>query len=181
MNLLVDAYLSPAVAAELRDAGHDAVHVIDVGLATALDTEIVDYADANDLVIVTVDTDFPMLVALRRVTSPSVVLLRGVNELAPDEHAALSSRTCPPSPTTSNAAPSCPSDLTTSESEASHWPDRNARSAGDTLGHPFMTSGRRQTLKGRGPVLADTRSERRSSLDSRPDHRCGRGAVHGPA
>ena len=89
MNLLVDANLSPAVAAELRDAGHDAVHVIDVGLATALDTEIVDYADANDLVIVTVDTDFPMNVALRRVTSPSVVLLRGVNELAPDQHAAL--------------------------------------------------------------------------------------------
>ncbi len=89
MNLLVDANLSPAVAAELRDAGHDAVHVIDVGLATALDPEIVDYADANDLVIVTVDTDFPMLVALRRATSPSVVLLRGVNELAPDQHAAL--------------------------------------------------------------------------------------------
>jgi len=89
VNLLVDANLSPAVAAELRDAGHDAVHVIDVGLATALDTEIVDYADANDLVIVTVDADFPMLVALRRVTSPSVVLLRGVNELAPDQHAAL--------------------------------------------------------------------------------------------
>jgi predicted nuclease of predicted toxin-antitoxin system len=89
VNLLVDANLSPAVAAELCDAGHDAVHVIDVGLATALDPEIADYADANDLVIVTVDTDFPMLIALRRATSPSVVLLRGVNELAPDQHAAL--------------------------------------------------------------------------------------------
>lgn len=89
MNLLVDANVSPAVAARLCDAGHDAVHVIDVGLATAIDPEIVDHAEANDLVIVTVDTDFPMLLALRRASSPSVVLLRGVNELAPDQHAAL--------------------------------------------------------------------------------------------
>jgi len=40
-------------------------------------------------VIVTVDTDFPMLIALRRATNPSIVLLRGVNELPPDQHAAL--------------------------------------------------------------------------------------------
>lgn len=39
--------------------------------------------------IVTVDTDFPMLIALRRATNPSIVLLRGVNELPPDQHAAL--------------------------------------------------------------------------------------------
>ena len=89
MNLLVDANVSPAVAARLRDAGYDAVHVIEMGLATAIDPAIVDYAEANDLVIVTVDTAFPMLIALRRATSPSVVLLRGVNELAPDRHAAL--------------------------------------------------------------------------------------------
>lgn len=84
-----DANLSPAVAAQLRDAGNDAVHVIDVGLGTATDLEIVEYADNNALVIVTVDTDFPMLIALRRASSPSVVLLRGVNELPPDQHAAL--------------------------------------------------------------------------------------------
>jgi hypothetical protein len=34
-------------------------------------------------VIATVDSDFPMLIALRRSTSPSIVLLRGVNELPP--------------------------------------------------------------------------------------------------
>jgi predicted nuclease of predicted toxin-antitoxin system len=89
VNLLVDANLSPAVAAQLRDAGYDAVHVVDVGLTTATDPEIVDHADDHGLVIVTVDTDFPMLIALRRAASPSVVLLRGVNELALDEHATL--------------------------------------------------------------------------------------------
>jgi predicted nuclease of predicted toxin-antitoxin system len=40
-------------------------------------------------VIATVDNDFPMLSALRRATSPSILLLRGVNALAPDDHAAL--------------------------------------------------------------------------------------------
>jgi len=50
---------------------------------------IVEHAEANGLVIVTVDTDFPMLIALRRATNPSIVLLRGVNELPPDQHAAL--------------------------------------------------------------------------------------------
>lgn len=39
--------------------------------------------------IVTVDTDFPMHIALRRATSPSIVLLRGMNELALDLHASL--------------------------------------------------------------------------------------------
>lgn len=89
MNLLVDANLSPSVAAQLRDVGYDAVHVADAGLATATDLDIVEYADDQDLVIVTVDTDFPMLLALRRTATPSVVLLRGVNELAPDDHATL--------------------------------------------------------------------------------------------
>lgn len=69
MNLLVDANLAPDVAAQLRDAGYDAVHVADVGLATAVDPDIVDNADYHNLVIVTVDTDFPMLLALRRTAS----------------------------------------------------------------------------------------------------------------
>lgn len=89
MRLLCDANLAPAIAARLRDAGYDSARVIDVGLAEATDPEIVDYADAQDCVTVTADTDFPMLVALRRSTNPSVVLLRGINELAPDRHTAL--------------------------------------------------------------------------------------------
>lgn len=95
MRLLVDANLSPSVAGQLRHAGHDAVHVIDVGLVTATDPEIVEHAEANDLVIVTVDTDFPMLVVLRRTTSPSIVLLRGVNELSSLQHAELVVRNLP--------------------------------------------------------------------------------------
>ena len=76
----------PRIAEALRDHGRDAVHVSDVGLATATDTQIVTYAEADVFVVVTADTDFPMLVALRRATSPSIVLLRRVNDLSPDEH-----------------------------------------------------------------------------------------------
>lgn len=89
MKLLVDANLSPRVAQALRRAGYEAMHVVNAGLATANDTAIVAHAEATDSVVVTADTDFPMLVALRRATSPSVVLRRRVNELPPDEHAEL--------------------------------------------------------------------------------------------
>jgi len=58
--------------------------VVDLGLGTASDIQIVERAEADGYVIVPADTDFPMLVALRRATSPSIVLLRGVTELAPD-------------------------------------------------------------------------------------------------
>ena len=78
-----------AIAAKLRDAGYNAIHVIDVDLATAIDPDIVDYAESNGFAIITADTDFPMLIALRRATIPSILLLRGVNELSPDQHAAL--------------------------------------------------------------------------------------------
>jgi predicted nuclease of predicted toxin-antitoxin system len=48
VNLLVDANQSPSVAALQRDDGYDAVHVADVGLATAVDPDIVDYAEDHD-------------------------------------------------------------------------------------------------------------------------------------
>lgn len=89
MRLLPDANLSPRVAAGLRVAGHDAIHVEDLSLLRATDEEIFDRAAADGLVVVTADTDFGMLLALRRATSPSVVQLRHVAELLPDVHLAL--------------------------------------------------------------------------------------------
>jgi predicted nuclease of predicted toxin-antitoxin system len=68
----------------LADAGFETIHVRDLGMHHGTpDDEILDHALANGLVVVTADTDFPMLIALRRASSPSVVLLRGVNELRP--------------------------------------------------------------------------------------------------
>jgi len=78
MRLLLDANLSPALVASLTRAGHDVVHVDQVGLVAAADEAILDHAAADRRVIVTADSDFPMLLALRRATMPSVVLLRHV-------------------------------------------------------------------------------------------------------
>lgn len=52
MRLLIDANLSPRVAAQLDDMGLDAIHVADVGLLTAADEAILEYASASQLVIV---------------------------------------------------------------------------------------------------------------------------------
>ncbi|HXC77577.1 MAG TPA: DUF5615 family PIN-like protein [Candidatus Acidoferrum sp.] len=46
MRLLLDANLSPRLVGLLVGAGHDAVHVTAVGLLTAADTAIFDYAAA---------------------------------------------------------------------------------------------------------------------------------------
>jgi predicted nuclease of predicted toxin-antitoxin system len=89
MRLLLDANLSPRVAHHLRSAGFDATHVCDVGLLTATDDEIFDQAATEGLVVVTADSDFGTLLALRRSTTPSVVHLRQVAELPPDAHTAL--------------------------------------------------------------------------------------------
>jgi predicted nuclease of predicted toxin-antitoxin system len=89
MRLLLDANLAPRVADELRTAGFDAVHVVDLGLKDAHDAAIFDRAVADGLTVVTADSDFGMLLALRRATSPSVIHLRHVAELAPDAHVGL--------------------------------------------------------------------------------------------
>jgi predicted nuclease of predicted toxin-antitoxin system len=89
VRLLVDANLSPRIATALKDGGCDADHVADLGPATASDPAIFDRAEADGYAVVTADTDFPTLAALRRATSPSVVLLRGVSERSPAEHAQL--------------------------------------------------------------------------------------------
>jgi predicted nuclease of predicted toxin-antitoxin system len=89
MKLLVDANLSPRVAARLSDAGHDVVHVRDVGLLTASDEQISSYAVAEGRTVISADSDFATILALGGHTAPSLVLLRSVNKLSPAEQADL--------------------------------------------------------------------------------------------
>lgn len=89
MKLLLDANLAPRVAQGLQDAGFEAAHVADLELVTATDDEIFDRASADGFIVVTADSDFGMLLALRRASSPSVVHLRDVAELGPDGHLGL--------------------------------------------------------------------------------------------
>lgn len=73
MRFLIDNALSPAVASHLSAAGHDAIHVRDLGMSAASDQLIFDQAATDDRVIVTADADFGTLLALRGGLRPSVI------------------------------------------------------------------------------------------------------------
>lgn len=77
------------MVSSLSAAGFDAVHIADLGLVAATDDEIFDRAASDGAVVVTADSDFGALLAMRRAESPSVVLLRHVAELVAEEHLAL--------------------------------------------------------------------------------------------
>lgn len=76
MKLVLNQGLAPAAAALLRERGHDAAHLEELGLATASDEEILAFARAGDAVIATLDRDFHMVLAECGATQPSVILLR---------------------------------------------------------------------------------------------------------
>ena len=82
MRLPIDEALQQRVAELLADAGHDAVHVVAVGLQGAKDRTILDQACNEGRVVVTTDTDFGMLLALSGEGEPSVILLRGIDDHA---------------------------------------------------------------------------------------------------
>ena len=89
MRLLVDNALSPVLAELLRNAGHDARHVRELGLQHAGDEEIFERAAAEDLILVSADTDFGTLLARRSASKPSLILFRGEGSRKPDALAAL--------------------------------------------------------------------------------------------
>ena len=89
MNFLIDNPLSPRVAIGLRAAGHDAVHVLDYGMHAATDEAIFGRAALESRVVVSADTDFGTLLALREVASPSVILFRTASLGRADDRVAL--------------------------------------------------------------------------------------------
>lgn len=76
MNLLVDMNLSPRWAAFLEAEGFPAAHWSAIGPAPAPDEEIMAYAAAHGLVVLTHDLDFGAMLAASRSSAPSVVQIR---------------------------------------------------------------------------------------------------------
>jgi predicted nuclease of predicted toxin-antitoxin system len=89
VRFLVDNALSPRVSELLKAAGHDAIHVRDLKLANAPDPEIFDAAAAQRRIVVSADTGFGTLLAVRGVSAPSVVLFRRASQRRPERQAAL--------------------------------------------------------------------------------------------
>lgn len=78
MRFLVDAQLPPAVARLLRDRGHLAEHVNEIGPGDAPDRDLWRYALETNAVIVTKDEDFSLMFAMRG-EAPTVVWVRSGN------------------------------------------------------------------------------------------------------
>ncbi|HEY4761983.1 MAG TPA: DUF5615 family PIN-like protein [Thermoguttaceae bacterium] len=79
MKFLIDMPLSPALADWLKQQGQDAGHASDLGLAKALDVEILEFAHREQRVIITADLDYHRLLALAQSEGPGLILFRGGN------------------------------------------------------------------------------------------------------
>lgn len=89
MKFLLDECLSARLAGLLSSAGHDAVHVADLGLLGAPDEEVLRAASAQSRVLVSADTDFGELLAAGRASGPSFVLFRRSRRVPENQIAVL--------------------------------------------------------------------------------------------
>jgi predicted nuclease of predicted toxin-antitoxin system len=75
VKILIDAQLPPGLKLMLAEAGHEALHVVDVGLRDADDGQVWGYAAREGIAILTKDEDFAAR-RLREPHGPTIIWLR---------------------------------------------------------------------------------------------------------
>lgn len=76
MKILIDMNLSPQWKEYLRNHSFDAKHWSEVGTGKESDSVIMEYARANDFVLLSHDLDFGALLAHTNEKGPSVIQIR---------------------------------------------------------------------------------------------------------
>jgi predicted nuclease of predicted toxin-antitoxin system len=89
VKFLIDKNASFRICSVLEAAGHEAVHVDSLNMATAEDVDILERARSDESVVISSDADFGALLAAQRATSPSVILTRTVSRLSGPDLARL--------------------------------------------------------------------------------------------
>jgi predicted nuclease of predicted toxin-antitoxin system len=74
-RIVLDQGLPATAVVILQQDGWDAVHVREIEMHKAADNEILDYAARESRVVITLDRDFPQILALTAASRPSVVLV----------------------------------------------------------------------------------------------------------
>jgi predicted nuclease of predicted toxin-antitoxin system len=89
LKFLIDNALSPIFAKRLQTYGYDASHVRDINMQTSSDEEIFEHAQKEKRIIVSADTDFGTILALRNLQFPSVIIFRRTKNRKPPEQVNL--------------------------------------------------------------------------------------------
>ena len=80
MKFLIDENLAPRLASELDGAGHDAVHVSDLGLRSSPDQAILKVAFNQGRILISRDTDLGQLIEKDSAVSPPLILIRRMSD-----------------------------------------------------------------------------------------------------